>query len=324
MRIVFMGTPEFAVPSLQRLFDDGHEIVGVFTQPDKPKGRSQKLTPSPVKELALAQGVPVYQPEKMRDGTALEILRKCAPDLAVVVAYGRILPQDILETPPMGCINVHGSLLPEYRGAAPIQWSVINGDAVAGVTTMHIGVGLDDGDMILKKETPIGENETSGELFERLSVIGAEALSETIALLAQGKAPRTPQDNGLATKAPMLEKSMAKIDFTKSARQVHSLVCGMNPWPIAHTTLEGGVLKVYRSRLVNTGGTAPEESGISPETAAGTVLAGYPGCKGLVVACKEGAVEFTELQLEGGKRMAAADYLRGHPIQAGTLLGKSL
>ena len=186
MRIVFMGTPDFAVPCLQKILDLGHEVVGVFTQPDKPVGRKQVLTPPPVKQLALEQGLPVYQPAKMRDGTALQLLRDCRPDLAVVVAYGRILPPDLLAVPPLGCVNIHGSLLPHYRGAAPIQWTVINGEPLAGVTAMYMDEGLDTGDMILKKETPVGENETSGQLFDRLCLLGAECLAETLALIEQG------------------------------------------------------------------------------------------------------------------------------------------
>lgn len=299
MRVVFMGTPDFAVPCLARLIADGHEIPGVFTQPDRPKGRGHKLAPPPVKELAQANGIPVYQPEKLRDGAALEILQGLQPDLVVVVAYGRILPKELLEVPPYGCVNVHGSLLPQYRGAAPIQWSVINGDALAGVTTMYMAEGLDCGDIILQESTPVEENETAGELYERLAPMGAALLSETVRRIGAGDVRRIPQDDALATLAPMLEKAMAEIDFTKSARQVHKLICGMNPWPVAHTCMDGVPVKVYRSRLV------------PGEGAPGTVLPG----KGLVVACGEGAVELLEVQAQGGKRMNAADYLLGHPLQ---------
>ena len=229
MRIVFMGTPDFAVPCLARLIADGHEIAGVFTQPDKPKGRGYKLAPPPVKELALANGLPVWQPEKLRDGTALAVLRELAPQLIAVVAYGRMLPKEILDLPEYGCINVHGSLLPKYRGAAPIQWSVLNGDLTAGVTTMYMAEGMDTGDMILSRSVPVGEDETSGELFDRLAVLGAEALSETVRLIAGGNAPRTPQDDAQASRASMLTKEMAVIDWSKSAREVHNLIRGMNP-----------------------------------------------------------------------------------------------
>lgn len=308
MRIVFMGTPEFAVPCLARLLEDGHEIAGVFTQADKPKGRGYKLAPPPVKELALSRQLPVYQPLKMRDGEALGILQKLKPELIVVVAYGKILPKEILELPPYGCVNVHGSLLPKYRGAAPIQWSVLNGDPVAGVTTMYMAEGLDTGDMILKRETPVQPEETSGELYQRLSLIGAEVLSETVDKISQGIAPRVPQEDALSSYAPMLDKEMAKIPWDKTADEVHNLIRGMNPWPIAHTSLRGELLKVYRSSLAAGSG--------EPGTILNTTKSG------LVVACGEGAVELTELQAQGGKRMRAVDYLRGHPVENGTKLGE--
>lgn len=295
MRIVFMGTPEFAQASLQKLIETGHNIVGVFTQPDKPKGRGYKLVAPPVKELALEHNIPVYQPEKMKDGTALSILKELNPDLIAVVAYGRILPKDILELPKYGCINVHGSLLPKYRGAGPIQWSVIDGEPVTGVTTMYMGEGLDTGDMILKKETPIGENETYGELHDRLKEIGAEALVETIALIEQGKAPREKQDDSLSSYAPMLDKKIAKIDFNKPAQQLHNLIRGLSPWPVAHTTVGGKLLKVHRA-VLSSGKGEP-----------GAVIDN----KKFIVACKEGALELLEVQMEGGKRMKGEDFLRG-------------
>lgn len=306
MRIVFMGTPDFAVPCLERLLADGHQVAGVFTQPDKPKGRGHHLQPPPVKELALARGLPVYQPATLRDGQALETLRALAPQLAVVVAYGKILPPALLEVPPLGCINVHGSLLPRWRGAAPIQWSVLSGDQQAGVTTMYLAEGMDTGDMILRRSTPVGPQETSGQLYERLAELGAQLLGETVELIAQGRAPRTPQQEEEATYAPMLTKELAAIDFMKPAAQVHNLVRGMNPWPVAHTLLEGQPLKVYAARL-SEGSGAP-----------GQVLESRGR---LVVACGQGAVELLELQAQGKKRMAAADYLRGHPLAPGTVLG---
>lgn len=306
MRIVFMGTPDFAVPCLERLLADGHQVAGVFTQPDKPKGRGHHLQPPPVKELALARGLPVYQPATLRDGQALETLRALAPQLAVVVAYGKILPPALLAVPPLGCINVHGSLLPRWRGAAPIQWSVLSGDQQAGVTTMYLAEGMDTGDMILRRSTPVGPQETSGQLYERLAELGAQLLGETVELIAQGRAPRTPQQEEEATYAPMLTKELAAIDFMKPAAQVHNLVRGMNPWPVAHTLLEGQPLKVYAARL-SEGSGAP-----------GQVLESRGR---LVVACGQGAVELLELQAQGKKRMAAADYLRGHPLAPGTVLG---
>ncbi|MEM1484961.1 methionyl-tRNA formyltransferase [Oscillospiraceae bacterium PP1C4] len=305
MRIVFMGTPDFAVPCLERLIEDGHELAGVFTQPDKPKGRGYKLAPPPVKELALRHDLPVYQPAKMRDGQALAVLQELAPELLVVVAYGKILPKEILDLPKLGCVNVHGSLLPKYRGAAPIQWSVLNGDELAGVTTMYMAEGLDTGDMILPRSTTIGKDETSGELYERLAVIGAQALSETVTLIAQGKAPRIPQDDALSCYAPMLDKALAKIDFTKPAQQVHNLIRGMSPWPVAHTVMDGKMLKIHKARLASGGGEA------------GVVL----DDEKWIVACGEGAIELLEIQTEGNRRMAAADYLRGHPVAKGTKLG---
>ena len=304
MRIVFMGTPEFAQASLQKLIETGHNIVGVFTQPDKPKGRGYKLVAPPVKELALEHNIPVYQPEKMKDGTALSILKELNPDLIAVVAYGRILPKDILELPKHGCINVHGSLLPKYRGAGPIQWSVIDGEPVTGVTTMYMGEGLDTGDMILKKETPIGENETYGELHDRLKEIGAEALVETIALIEQGKAPREKQDDSLSSYAPMLDKKIAKLDFNKPAQQLHNLIRGLSPWPVAHTTVGGKLLKVHRA-VLSSGKGEP-----------GAVIDN----KKFIVACKEGALELLEVQMEGGKRMKGEDFLGDkcnvHPFAA--------
>ena len=295
MKIVFMGTPEFAEASLQKLLETDHQIVGVFTQPDKPKGRGYKLVAPPVKELALAHDIPVFQPQKMRDGTALEILQELQPDLIAVVAYGKILPKEILELPRYGCINVHGSLLPKYRGAGPIQWSVINGESVTGVTTMYMGEGLDTGDMILKKETPIGENETYGELHDRLKEIGAQALVETIELIEQGKAPREVQDDSLSSYAPMLDKQIARLDFTKDAQTLHNLIRGLSPWPVAHTTVDGKLLKVHRAVLASGKGQP------------GEVI----NSKKFIVACKEGALELLEVQLEGGKRMKGEDFLRG-------------
>ncbi|WP_296626877.1 methionyl-tRNA formyltransferase [uncultured Negativibacillus sp.] len=295
MKIVFMGTPEFAEASLQKLLETDHQIVGVFTQPDKPKGRGYKLVAPPVKELALAHNIPVFQPQKMRDGTALDILQELQPDLIAVVAYGKILPKEILELPRYGCINVHGSLLPKYRGAGPIQWSVINGESVTGVTTMYMGEGLDTGDMILKKETPIGENETYGELHDRLKEIGAQALVETIELIEQGKAPREVQDNSLSSYAPMLDKQIARLDFTKDAQTLHNLIRGLSPWPVAHTTVDGKLLKVHRAVLASGKGQPGE----------------VVDSKKFIVACKEGALELLEVQLEGGKRMKGEDFLRG-------------
>lgn len=308
MRIVFMGTPDFAVPCLERVLADGYEVAGVFTQPDKPQGRRMVLTPPPVKELALARGIPVFQPAKMRDGEALGILTELAPDLIVVVAYGKILPKDILDCPKLGCVNVHGSLLPKYRGAAPIQWTVLNGDPVAGVTTMFMAQGMDTGDMILKAETPVGPDETAGELFDRLAPMGAQLLSDTLKLFAAGgPVPRTPQREEDATSAPMLTKAMGELDFEKDAGTLHNLVRGMNPWPGAWTLCGGRTLKVHAARPAET------TQGAAP----GTLLSG----KALTVACGEGALELLTVQPEGKGRMSGEDYRRGARLEAGTRLG---
>lgn len=307
MRIVFMGTPAFAVPCLEAILEAGHPVCGVFTQPDKPKGRGYTLTPPPVKECALTHNIPVFQPLKMRDGVALDILNNLNPDCIVVVAYGKILPKDILELPPLGCINVHASLLPKYRGAAPIQWSVLNGEAITGVTTMYMDVGLDTGDMLLKAETEIGANETSGELHDRLSHMGARLIVETLERLEQGALVREKQADALSCYAPMLDKNLSAIDWNKSAQEVHNLIRGLNPWPSATTKLEGKNLKLHKSCLAGFHNGEP-----------GEILSTQP----FLVCCGDGqAVQIDELQAEGKKRMQSADFFRGHSVQAGTILG---
>ena len=304
MRIVFMGTPDFAVPCLQRLLEDGHEVPAVFTQPDKPVGRHAVLTPPPVKQLALSHGIPVYQPTKMRDGTVAALLREMAPDCLVVVAYGRILPQEILDVPPRGCVNIHGSLLPLYRGAAPIQWSVIRGETVTGVTSMFMDAGMDTGDIIDTLTTPIGENETAGELFERLAPLGARLLSTTLAAIADGTVTRRPQNDAEATMAPMLEKAMGRLDLTRPARELHNQVRGMNPWPGAFCTAGGKTLKIHETRVA-AGSGAP-----------GTLLCADP----VTVACGEGALQLVTVQPEGKPRMAAEAWLRGARLPQGARL----
>ena len=304
MKVVFMGTPDFAVPSLQALLDAGHEVAAVYTQPDKPVGRKQVLTPPPVKALAQAHGIPVYQPVKLRDGSVAAQLKELAPELIVVVAYGRILPKEILELPPRGCINVHGSLLPKYRGAGPIQWAVINGEEETGITTMYMGEGLDTGDMLLTMKTKIGVQETAGELFDRLSVLGAECLIKTISALEQGKITPVKQNEAEATYAPMLDKSMAELDFSKTAKELQCLIRGLNPWPVAVTRFGQKRLKVYAAKAV-------EGSGVP-----GTVL----DAEQFIVACGSGALQFTEVQLEGSKRMPVQEFLRGKQIFIGKLL----
>ena len=304
MRIVFMGTPDFAVPCLQRLLEDGHEVPAVFTQPDKPVGRHAVLTPPPVKQLALSHGIPVYQPTKMRDGTVAALLRELAPDCLVVVAYGRILPQEILDVPPRGCVNIHGSLLPRYRGAAPIQWSVIRGETVTGVTSMFMDAGMDTGDIIDTLTTPIGENETAGELFERLAPLGARLLSTTLAAIADGTVTRRPQNDAEATIAPMLEKAMGRLDLTRPAQELHNQVRGMNPWPGAFCTAGGKTLKIHETRVA-AGSGAP-----------GTLLCADPGTG----ACGEGALQLVTVQPEGKPRMAAEAWLRGARLPQGARL----
>ena len=309
MRIVFMGTPDFAAASLRRLHEDGFDVVGVFTQPDRPKGRGMALSASPVKELALAYGIDVYQPEKMRDGTALEIIKGLAPDLLAVVAYGRILPPEILEVPKYGAVNVHGSLLPRYRGAAPIQWAVLNGDEVTGVTTMYLANEMDTGDIIYTEKTEIGEFETSGELYDRLKLMGAALLSKTLRDIESGVAPRTPQDHKQASYVKMLDKSLCPIDFSKSARQIVKQIYGLQPWPVATMTLDGQTIRVFAAAY------GRETCGETP----GTVLSASE--QGIEAACGDGtSLWITELQAPGKKRMRTADYLRGHPIAEGTVL----
>lgn len=306
MRIVFMGTPDFAVPSLQALIDAGHDVCAVYTQPDKPQGRKQILTAPPVKTLALEHDIPVFQPNTLKNEDEQARLRDLAPEVIIVVAYGKLLPKAVLDIPPHGCINVHGSLLPRWRGAAPIQWAVIAGDEMAGVTTMQMAEGLDTGDMLLTYETKVGEKETAGELFDRLAQSGAELLTQTLVKLDE-ITPR-PQDDAQSCYAHMLDKQMAVIDWSKSAHEIDCLIRGLNPWPIALTTLSGERLKVF----------AAEKAAGNGEP--GTVLEADPK-KGLTVACGEGALKLIEIQLVGGKRMKATDFLRGHVIEVGTKLG---
>ena len=303
MRILFMGTPEFAVASLKRLVEDGHQVCGVFTQPDKPKNRGHKMAFSPVKEYALTVAIPVYQPLKMRDGAALDIVRELAPELIVVAAYGKLLPEDILNTPPYGSINVHSSLLPKYRGAAPINWAILNGERVTGVSIMYMAKELDAGDVILCRETPIDPDEDAQALTARLALLGADALAEAVEQLKNGTAQRTVQDHSAFTYAPMLDRSLSPMDFTRSAQQLHDQVRGLIPWPCASMTLDGRTVKVYRTAI---GG----------ETALAAGRIAEAGKQGLAIACGDGRLlRVLELQAEGGKRMAAADYLRGHPVQ---------
>ncbi len=304
MRILFMGTPDFAVASLRRLVADGHEVCGVFTQPDKPKNRGHKLVPTPVKEFALTENIPVYQPLKMRDGTALELVQSLAPELTVVAAYGRILPEDILEAPRYGSINVHSSLLPKYRGAAPINWAILNGEETTGVSIMYMAKELDAGDVILQKETPIGPDEDAQALTVRLADLGAEALSEAVAAIGNGTAARTPQDESRQTYASMLTKEMSPIDWTRSAREIDCQVRGLIPWPCAACELAGQRFKVYR--------TAPgEQTGAAP----GTVLSA--GKQGIQVACGEGREPVSHGAPGGGRQAHGCGVLSAGPPVGG-------
>ena len=307
MRILFMGTPEFAVPSLEALIAGGHTICGVFTQPDRPKNRGMKLLPTPIKVCALSHNIPVYQPEKLRDGTALAQIQALEPELIVVAAYGRILPQEILDVPPKGCINVHSSLLPKYRGAAPINWAILNGDGETGVTIMHMAAELDAGDIISQTATPVGEEETAPELTGRLAELGGAHLAETVAAIQAGTAARTPQKEEEVTLAPMLSKELSPLDFTKPAQTLCCQVRGLLPWPTASAEVGGVRCKIF---------TVKEEDAFG---APGTVL--EAGKKGLLVACGSGsALRILELQPDGGKRMRSADYLRGHSVEVGKAL----
>lgn len=304
MRIVFMGTPDFAAASLKKLIDKKYDIAAVFTQPDKPRDRGMKLSYSPVKELALENNIPVYQPTKLRDGTATELIKSLDPDILVVVAYGRILPDDMLEVPKYGAINVHASLLPKYRGAAPIQWAVLNGDKITGVTTMYLASEMDTGDIIYTSETEIGEFETSGELFDRLMVMGAELLDRTLRDIEAGTAPRTPQDHSKASYVKMLDKSLSPIEWAKTPREVIKQIYALQPWPVATAELDGKVFKIYSAEYTQN----------KTDKAPGSVVSA--GKKGIEIACLDGeTVLITELQAAGKKRMKASDYLLGHPIK---------
>lgn len=307
LRLVFIGTPEFACPTLQKLIDRGEQVVAVVTQPDRPKGRGQQLAAPPVKLLAERHAIPVLQPAKVRAPEFIEVLRELSPDLIVVVAFGQILPKALLDLPRHGCINVHASLLPRYRGAAPINWCIVNGETETGVTTMQMDVGLDTGDMLLKKTTPISPNEDAQELHDRLSLLGAEALAETLDLLVAGRLVPEKQDDALSCYAPMLKKETGLIEWDRPAQEILNQVRGLTPWPGAYTFLEGKTLKIFRCRTAG-GSGAP-----------GTVL--EADRSGLVVACGEGGLLIDELQLEGKKRLSARDFLAGYKIEPGTVLG---
>lgn len=307
MKILFMGTPDFAVPCLDILIQKGYEVCGAVTQPDKPKGRGHKLVPPPVKAFALENNIPVYQPDSLKENALLSVLEELSPELIVVVAYGKILPEYILNFPKYGCINVHASLLPRYRGAAPIQWCVINGEKETGVTTMYMEKGLDTGDMIHKSKTEIGETETYGELHDRLSVMGAELLAETVAAIEKGDAPREKQDDSMSNYAPMISRETGRVDWNKSAEETVNLIRGCNPYPMAYTMYEDDVLKIISASV---GG---ERTGVPGSISVAN--------KKLEVVCGDGrCIIADEIQFKGGKRMTVASYLNGHTIDENIIL----
>ena len=303
MRIAFCGTPDFAVPSLQALYDNGHEIT-VFTQPDRKKGRGGRVSMPPVKEVAVALGIPVFQFEKISCDEGVKALMSVAPELMVTAAFGQILSKAILDIPELGCINVHGSLLPKYRGASPIQQAVIDGEKITGVTTMLTEVGLDSGDILMSKQVEIGENETAGELFDRLSVVGAELLIDTIAKIQQGDITRTPQDSLLATKCKTIKKENARIDFSKSSLEIHNLVRGMNPWPIAFTTWNGETVKIHKTQVRND---------IKTNEPFGTCFIASPK-QGLFVSTGDGAIEILSIQLPNSRVMNSKELLNSKKL----------
>ncbi|KAB3535233.1 methionyl-tRNA formyltransferase [Alkaliphilus pronyensis] len=311
MKIIFMGTPDFAVPCLEALIDEKHEIVAVFTQPDKPKGRGKKIVTPPVKDVAIREGITVYQPSNLKADDTLETIRALKPDLIVVVAYGHILTKDILEVPPFGSINVHASLLPKYRGAAPINWVIINGESKTGVTTMYMDVGLDTGDMILKEETLIGADETAGELHNRLSGLGADLLTKTIDLIEVGGIEREPQNHEEATYAPIMGKELGRIDWSQDAKQIKNLIRGTIPWPGAYTTYENKVMKIFSSRIEETdiNYTAGEIVEVTKDE--------------IYVGTSKNLLVIQEIQFSGGKRMLVKDYLVGNNIEKGNKLGEN-
>ncbi len=307
-----MGTPDFAVPSLRALVDHGYEVVGVFCQPDRPKGRGHKLAACPVKELAQSAGIPVFQPERIKREEGVAMLKGCAPDLCVTAAFGQLLSQEILDIPPLGTINVHSSLLPKHRGSAPINWSIIKGDPVTGVTTMFTDKGMDTGDILLTRETPIGPAENAGELTDRLAVMGAQLLIETIRALEAGTLARTPQDHAAATYEPKMDKELGRIDWSKSAQELDWLVRGTTPWPGAFTTLGEQTIKVFELDILD-----------GPASGAPGEIVAADAKRGLVVSCGDHDVALAQIQMPGAKRMNAKDYLRGHTMETGVCLGKA-
>lgn len=312
MKIVFMGTPDFAVPCLKALVKQGHQLIGVVTQPDRPKGRGQKITPSPVKVAALEYNIPVYQPPKIKTPEFTGLLRELAPEVIVVVAFGQLLSKEILNIPPKGCINVHASLLPHYRGAAPLHWAIINGEKETGVTTMYMEEGLDTGDMILKSVYAIAPQDTTGVIHDRLAEVGGELLAETLNLIGEGKAPRLVQDESQANYAPLLKKEHELIDWSKPAWTVRNLIRGMNPWPGAYTYFNDKIMKIWQAEEY----TQAEKNGLPGEIVEVLINVGF------VVQTGQGQLIIKQLQYQGGRQMGGADFLRGNPMHEGMKLGK--
>ena len=308
MRLVFLGTPAFAVPTLERMVEAGHHVAAVVTQPDRPRGRGQQLASPPVKEAAVRLGLPVYQPERVRRPEAVEFLRGVGADAMVVVGYGQIIPQSVIDLAPLGIINVHASLLPKYRGAGPIQWAIVNGETRTGVTTMRIDAGLDTGDMLLKRETDIGPEENAIELGQRLAAMGADLLVETLAGLAAGTIVPEKQDPAQATYAPLLKKEDGLIDWSRPAHAIHNRVRGMQPWPGAYTAFRGQPLHIWRTRVGRDAGGRPPGS--------------VAGVRPLLIACGEGTLELVEVQVEGRKRMSATDFANGQRLSENEILGE--
>ena len=310
-RIVFMGTPDFACPSLQALLDHGEEVAAVVCQPDRPKGRGKKLAPPPVKELALSRGIPVLQPGKIKSGEFLSEIEALNPHCLIVAAYGRILPAPLLNLPPLGTINIHGSLLPAYRGAAPIQWAIINGESETGVTIMQMDEGMDTGDILLQRRMAINSDDTTSTLAARMAILGAQALIEALELLKQGKLPRLRQDDSGATMAPLMCKTMSPIDWNLPATRISCLIRGLDPWPLARTTLKGEMVRLFKPQAV------AEPSGAEP----GTITLLQPEKNIMGIATGDGCLLVGEIQREGGKRLPVGEFHRGHPLSLGQLFG---
>ncbi len=309
MRVLYMGTPDFAVEALEAIIDKGHEIIGVVTQPDKVRGRGGKVSFSPIKEVALKHNLNIYQPIKVRDPEFIQTIRDLEPEVIVVAAFGQILPKELLDMPPYGCINVHASLLPKYRGASPIQAAILNGEKETGVTIMHMDVKLDTGDMILQESIPIADDETGGSLHDKLALLGARLVVEALDKLKDGSAPRIPQDDSLASYVKMLDKDMGTIDFSQPALNIERMIRGLNPWPSAYTKLDGKILKFWRADVVEYSGDGDPGQIVEVGKDSFTVMTG------------EDALEIRELQLEGKKRLSCDAFLRGYSLEKGTILG---